>query len=131
MTPACAHAANEPLVSVVLPVFNGASFIEAALGSILNQTYRNLDVIVIDDGSTDATAALVRVAETDRRLRFVSRENRGLISTLNEGLGLARGDLIARMDADDIAYPERIQRQVDTFLARPELAITGTAIETL
>lgn len=125
------QATAEPLVSVVLPVFNGAAYIELALKSILNQTYRNLDVIVIDDGSTDATPALIRAAESDRRLRLVSRENRGLVSTLNEGLGLARGDLIARMDADDIAYPERIQRQVDMLLARPELAITGTAIETL
>lgn len=124
------RAMGEPLVSVVLPVFNGARYIEAAVRSVLAQSYANLDLLVIDDGSTDDTASILqRLGRDDGRVRVISRENRGLIPTLNEGLQAARGQLVARMDADDICYPERIAQQVAAFRARPDLAMCGTGFD--
>ena len=119
--------AHAPLVSVVLPVFNGGAYLEPALRSLMAQNYQRLEIIAIDDGSIDdSLATLERLASQDPRIRLVSRANRGLVETLNEGLALARGQLIARMDADDISYPTRILRQVDAFARQPQLALCGT-----
>jgi glycosyltransferase involved in cell wall biosynthesis len=127
-----ARSQTQPLISVVLPVFNGGRHLEPAVRSVLEQDHRSLDVIAIDDGSTDESLALLkRLAAEDPRLRLVSRENRGLIATLNEGLALARSDLIARMDADDISYPTRFSRQLEMFQARPDLALCGTEFHLL
>jgi glycosyltransferase involved in cell wall biosynthesis len=120
-------AKGQPLISVVLPVYNGGRHLEPAVRSVLEQDHRAIDVIVIDDGSTDdSLTVLQRLAAADPRMRIVSRENRGLIATLNEGLDLARSPLIARMDADDISYPARFSRQLALFQARPDLAMCGT-----
>src|SRR6185312_7026781 len=122
-----ARAAEGPLVSVVLPVFNGGRHLEPAVRSVLEQDHRAIEVIAIDDGSTDSSLeVLQRLAADDPRLRIVSRENRGLVATLNEGLALARGQFIARMDADDISYPARFTRQLAMFKARPDIAMCGT-----
>jgi glycosyltransferase involved in cell wall biosynthesis len=123
---------SKPLVSVLLPAYNAQAYIESAVNSIRNQTFRDFELIIIDDGSRDGT--LVRIealAAEDDRIRVVSRENRGLIKTLNEAISLAQGDLIARMDADDIAYPERLERQVAAFKSNPGLCLCGTGIDTL
>lgn len=121
-----------PLVSVVLPVYNGELYLAAAIESILRQDHERLDVIAIDDGSTDRSLDILqRYQKADDRVRIVSRENRGLIATLNEGMTLAKGDLVARMDADDISYSTRLSRQVSLFTQRPELAISGTGIDRL
>lgn len=123
---------SAPLVSVLLPVYNGEPYLAAALESILRQDYQRLDVIAIDDGSTDRSLDILqRYRQADGRLRIVSRENRGLIATLNEGMGMAKGELIARMDADDIAYPNRFSRQIALFQERPQLAISGTGVDRL
>ncbi len=112
------------LVSVLLPMYNAETFIESALQSILTQDYPAIEVIVIDDGSTDAGKSIVeRIA--DKRVKLVSRENQGLVASLNEGLGLATGELVARMDADDIAYPGRIAAQARVFEAHPGLCMLG------
>jgi glycosyltransferase involved in cell wall biosynthesis len=132
--PARAARANRggPLVSVILPVFNGGRHLEPAVRSVLGQDHRAIEVIAIDDGSTDGSlAVLQRLASADPRLHIVSRENRGLIATLNEGLGLAHGDFIARMDADDISYPARFSRQLAMFKARPDIALCGTEFHLL
>ncbi|EPE94254.1 glycosyltransferase family 2 protein [Rhizobium grahamii] len=121
-----------PLISVVLPVYNGERHVAAALESILRQDYRRFEVIALDDGSTDGSLEVLRrYRNGDDRIRIVSRENRGLIATLNEGVALAKGDLIARMDADDISYPSRFTRQVALFAQQPQLAISGTGIDQL
>ncbi len=121
-----------PMVSVLLPVYNGEPYLAAALESILHQDHDRLEVIAIDDGSTDRSLDILRrYQKADDRISIVSRENRGLIATLNEGLTIAQGDLIARMDADDIAYPSRLSRQVSSFMQQPELAISGTGIDRL
>ncbi|MCY1323640.1 Undecaprenyl-phosphate 4-deoxy-4-formamido-L-arabinose transferase [compost metagenome] len=121
-----------PLVSVLLPVYNAEPYLAAALESILKQDYRRLEIIAIDDGSRDRSLEIMRrYQQADDRITIVSRENRGLIATLNEGLTLAKGDLIARMDADDISYPSRLSRQVSLFQRQPELALCGSGIDTL
>ncbi|WP_168878924.1 glycosyltransferase family 2 protein [Rhizobium sp. P28RR-XV] len=121
-----------PLVSVLLPVYNGEPYLAAAIESVLRQDHKHLDVIAIDDGSTDRSLNILqRYQVTDDRIRVVSRENRGLIATLNEGMTLAKGEFIARMDADDIAYPTRFSRQIALFRERPELAISGTGVDRL
>jgi len=121
---------SEPVVTVLLPVFNGRPFLEQAVRSVLSQTYEALDVLVIDDGSTDSSPEILeRLRLEDSRLRFVTRENRGLIATLNEGLALARGSLVARMDADDVCYPDRIARQVEAFRSDPSLGLCATGFD--
>ncbi|RUX43092.1 glycosyltransferase, partial [Mesorhizobium sp. M4A.F.Ca.ET.050.02.1.1] len=121
-----------PLVSVLLPVYNAGPYIAAAIGSILRQDYDRLEVIAIDDGSSDNSLEILeRHRKADSRVRLFSRENRGLVATLNEGLQLARGELVARMDADDFAYPWRLSRQVALFAERPELGFCGAGIDML
>ena len=115
-----------PLVSIILPVFNAEKWLRSCVSSLLHQDYQHIEIVAIDDGSTDASAAiLAELAARDLRLRMISRPNRGLVATLNEALPLCRGDLIARMDSDDIAYPNRISEQVRAFLADPQLALSG------
>ena len=121
-----------PLVSVLLPVYNGGHYLKAALDSILCQDYERLEIIAIDDGSTDNSLEILqRYQNADSRISIVSRENRGLIATLNEGLTVAQGELVARMDADDIAYPSRLSRQVAVFTRHPQCAICGSAVDML
>lgn len=101
-----------PEISVLLPVYNAAHFIEKAIISILTQTMKNFEFIIINDGSTDSSGEILqKFAHKDIRIRLVQRPNKGLIATLNEGLALARSPLIARMDADDIAFPGRLEIQ--------------------
>ena len=110
-----------PLVSVLLPIYNAGPYLAAALESILRQDYRRLEVIAIDDGSSDNSLEILeRYRQADSRVSIISRENRGLVATLNEGLAVTRGELVARMDADDIAYPWRLSRQVALFEQRPD-----------
>ena len=117
-----------PLVSVVLPVHDGEQYLAAAIDSILRQTHAHFELIVIDDGSGDGSAAIA-ASYVDPRLRVVRNErNLGLVETLNRGIELARGEFIARMDADDIAAPERLALQVQHMVAEPELAVLGTNI---
>lgn len=121
-----------PSVSIILPVYNGEPFLGAALASLQSQTHTDFEIVAIDDGSTDGSLAILREAQrTDARIRIVSRENRGLVATLNEGLELAQGRFIARMDADDIAYPDRLAAQLAAFAARPGAAMCGTGYDTL
>ena len=121
-----------PLVSVVVPCHNAARYVEDAVHTILRQTLRDIEVIAIDDGSTDNTAAILRrVAKTDVRLTVVSRENRGLIETLNEGFRLARGTFLARMDADDIALPSRLEKQANFLQEHPDATLVGAQVRYL
>ena len=117
---------DRPEVTVLLPVRNGAAHLEAAAGSILRQTLTSLELLVVDDGSTDATPALLeRLAAADGRVRVRRQAALGLVAALNCGLREARAGLVARMDADDIAWPERLARQAAAF-ARKEVALVGT-----
>jgi hypothetical protein len=113
----------------VLPVHDGETHVAAAIDSILRQTYRNFELIVIDDGSTDGSAAIVATFGDPRVVLVRNEINLGLIATLNKGLTLARGELIARMDADDVADPRRLEMQVDRFASDPDIVALGTAIK--
>lgn len=105
---------QSPLVSVIIPVYNGHDHLAKAVDSILEQTFLNLELILVDDGSKDGSPQILQEYEQkDSRVRFVVRENLGLAATLNELVELAQGEWIARMDQDDIALPHRLARQLE------------------
>jgi glycosyltransferase involved in cell wall biosynthesis len=119
-----------PLVSVVMSVYNGEKYISEAIESILNQTFSDFEFIIINDGSTDGTSAILhRCEQVDSRLRVYHQEHCGLIASLNRGCRLAQGNYIARMDADDVSMPERLTRQVHYMKAHPGIGVLGTWIE--
>jgi glycosyltransferase involved in cell wall biosynthesis len=121
-----------PRVSVVLAVYNGERHLEASLRSILDQTFRDFELVVVDDGSTDGTAQILSaVARSDERAVIVPQENRGLTASLNRGIALARGAYIARQDADDLSRPERFERQVAYLDGHPSVAALGTAADVI
>lgn len=120
-----AAALTSTLVSIVMPVMNAAGTLPATLRSLLAQTHGDWELILIDDGSRDTTMATAR-AFADPRIRIVEGGgNQGLAARLNQGMALARGELIARMDADDIAYPERLAAQVKYLLDHPDCDLLG------
>lgn len=121
---------NKNMISVILPVYNGEKFLRESIESILNQTYENFEFIIINDGSTDGSLKIINeYASKDPRIKVISRENKGLVDSLNEGIDLAKGKYIARMDADDISLPERLELQLNHMEENPEITILGTYIE--
>lgn len=119
-----------PQVSVLIAVHNGLPYLEAALRSIMEQSLREIEIIVVDDASTDDTpVVLARLAAEDPRIRIETLpQNRRLPGALNRGLELVRAPLVARMDADDIAYPERLAIQKRFMDGHPDVVLCGTSI---
>ena len=115
----------KPKVSVLMSVYNGEKFIEKALQSIYNQTYQDFEVIIVDDGSTDRTPDILFNMKDSRTFIYRNPENKGLTKSLNIGLKLCRGEYIARMDADDISYPRRFEKQVRFLDENPDCAALG------
>jgi glycosyltransferase involved in cell wall biosynthesis len=119
-----------PRVSVVLPVHNGEEQLEVAVDSILQQTLHDLELIVVDDGSTDRTPTLLQqLAERDPRLRVCRQEHGGIVAALNQGARLARAPYLARMDADDISVPDRLDKQAAFLDANADVALVGGSVE--
>lgn len=117
------------MISVVMPVYNHEEYLREAVESILGQTFRNFEFIVINDGSTDNTPKILR-SYHDMRLRVVDfKKHRGLVAALNHGLKKARGRYLARMDADDISLPCRLERQFYFMEAHPAIVACGTFFE--
>lgn len=118
-----------PTVSVVMPVYNAGNYLQSALESILAQTFSDFELIVIDDGSTDNSPAILKAfAQKDSRVHILTQpQNGGVIRALNSGLQQAAGQYIARMDADDISLPGRFEEQVAFLAAHPEVGLLGTA----
>lgn len=118
---------NTNFVSIIVPCFNAARWLEGSIGSILHQTFCNFELIAVDDGSTDTTLEMLRAfARKHSRIRVVDmRHNSGIIAALNCGLSYAQGRFIARMDADDICMPHRISRQV-AFLEKTGIDLCGS-----
>ncbi len=115
-----------PLICCIVPVFNGERYLKEALDSIRAQTYRPLEIIVADDGSTDGTAAVV--AGYGAQVRSLAQPNAGSAAARNLGLDAARGDFVAFLDADDLWHPEKLARQMARFQARPALDLCVTHV---
>ena len=115
-----------PEVSVLMPVYNGARFLAEAIDSVLGQTFGDFELLAINDGSSDETAEIL-ARYRDSRVRIVDNgRNLGLIASLNRGFDLARGDFIARMDADDLCFPRRLEKQVNFLRENPWVGLCGT-----
>jgi len=120
---------SAPAISVVLPAYNAAEHLSEAIESIRAQSFTDFELIVVDDGSIDATPRLLRdFAGQDKRIRIVSRPNTGIVGALNDGITAARADLIARMDADDIAVGWRFEKQFAYMQKHPECVLLGAQV---
>jgi glycosyltransferase involved in cell wall biosynthesis len=121
---------DTPKVSVAMPVYNAERYVAEAIQSILAQTLGDFEFLIIDDGSTDGSLAIIReYASRDPRIKFLSRPNKGVVKTLNEVLALCRGDLVARMDADDISMVDRLAKQVKYLEDHPECVMVGSRVQ--
>lgn len=114
-----------PKISVIMSVYNGERHLKEAIDSILKQTYNDFEFIIINDGSTDGTAQIFAEFQ-DQRLRILHQKNMGLPKSLNKAINLAQGKYIARMDADDIALPQRLEKQVRFLEENPSIAVLGS-----
>ncbi|QOP41458.1 glycosyltransferase family 2 protein [Sulfurimonas marina] len=112
-------------ISVIMPVYNAEKYLDEAIQSILSQTYRDFEFIVINDGSTDKSLEIIeKYKNQDERIVLISRENKGLVESLNEGIKKAKGKYLARMDADDISLPQRFEKQIQ-LMETEKLDICG------
>lgn len=121
---------TQPLVSIIMPVYNSEKFLEEAILSILNQTYKNFEFIIIDDASTDSSWEIIKKYKTiDRRIKAIrNKPNLGVTKTLRKGINLTKGKFIARMDADDISSNTRLEEQVNFLLNNPDYVLVGSQI---
>ena len=120
---------NTPLVSVIIPVYNAEKYIIPAVESIQSQTYNNLEIIIIDDGSKDKSLEIARrFSKLDARIKLIINDhNLGLSKTLNKAVQCANGSYIARMDGDDLSAPSRIEKQLHFLIINPDISVLGTA----
>ena len=119
-----------PRISVIMPVRNGRPFLAEAISSILQQTCGDFEFIVVDDGSTDGSPQVVEVfAQNDARLKLVKQSRGGVTAALRHGVQWARAELIARMDADDVAVPERFAAQIELLDREPQVVAVGSYLE--
>jgi len=119
--------ASSNLISVLMPVFNAAAYLDKAIESILSQTHKNIELIIVDDGSTDPTAHICEYhLNRDPRISLFRHAHSGIASSLNLALSRSSGNYIARMDADDISEPQRLELQLSYLLANPGLSLIGS-----
>ncbi len=122
---------ENPLVSIVMAVYNGASYLQEAINSILSQSYQNFEFLIINDGSTDESEDII-ISYKDSRIEYIKNEtNLGLIKSLNKGIALAKGVYILRMDADDISNPNRLQEQVSFMNQNLKVGVCGSFIQNI
>jgi glycosyltransferase involved in cell wall biosynthesis len=115
-----------PLVSIVMPVYNGERYIKEAIESILDQTFEDFELIIVNDGSNDKTLQIIKqYAAKDERIKVISRQNKGVSASRNEAIGRAKGKYIAMQDADDISYKERLRKQVQNLEANSDVGLLG------
>lgn len=117
-----------PKVSVIMPAYNAEAYIGAAIDSILSQSFRDFEFLILNDCSTDGTEAIIQSYDDPRIVYIKNEKNMGVAATLNKGLSLAQGEYIARMDADDISFPQRFEKQAAYLDAHPEVAVLGTQV---
>lgn len=122
---------DHPKVTVLMPVYNGEKYLREAIDSVMNQTFTDFELLILNDGSTDDSLEIMK-AYDDPRIRLIQNDdNLGLVATRNKGLSNARGEHIALLDCDDIAYPERLAKQVDFLDRHPEFGMIGSWIEVI
>ncbi len=122
---------SPPIVTVLMPVYNGGPYLAESIQSVLQQTFTDFEFLIIDDGSTDESVAIVQKFN-DPRIQLIRNDmNQGLVTSLNKGMGLALGEYVARMDADDVCLPERLALQVAFMDAHREIGICGSWVEVL
>ncbi len=120
-----------PLVSVIIPIYNGEKYIEQTIESVLSQTYQTWELVIINDGSSDNTEKLIS-KYTDNRIRYFRNDtNKGISFSLNKGLEESRGEYIARLDADDIALPSRFEKQVGFLTKNKDYVLCGSYFQTM
>jgi glycosyltransferase involved in cell wall biosynthesis len=118
-----------PAITVLMPVYNAEKYLREAIDSILAQTFRDFEFLIIDDGSVDSSVDII-LSYTDKRIRFVQNSrNEGISATLNKGIELSTTELIARMDADDLCYPGRLETQYKFMQQQPECALLSSAVK--
>ena len=115
-------------MSVLMPVHNAEKFLGMAIESILNQTLRDFEFVIINDGSTDSSADIIRSYQDQRIHLFENPVNVGIVASLNRGLSMAKGDFIARMDADDISMPTRLEKQLDFLIHNESIGVVGSKV---
>eukprot|EP01083_Nonionella_stella_P075660 205747_1 len=125
------HPNVQSLISVVMPVYNGERYLQEAAESILNQTHKNLELLIINDGSSDSTARIIHaLARLDTRVRVLANErNLGVAASLNRGVLEAKGEFLARMDSDDESFPDRLTAQLEYLQLNPSVDIVGSSVE--
>src|SRR6185369_12980087 len=114
-----------PLISVVLPVYNGEEYLRESIDSILKQSYSNFEFLILNDGSSDRSEEIIQ-SYSDPRIKYHKHANCGLAATLNKGIELAKGEYIARQDQDDISLPTRLEKQITFLENHSEYAMVGT-----
>ncbi len=122
---------SNPVVSVLMPVYNSENFLKEAIESILKQTYKRFEFLILDDGSTDQSSKIIEeYCQLDKRIKFFKSDvNQGLVIQLNRGLEIANGMYIARMDSDDIADKYRLEHQLYYLQQNPNIAVVGSSVE--
>lgn len=117
---------NRPETTVIMPVYNADEFLEPAIQSILQQSYKHFELLIINDGSTDKSQEIIdKYAELDKRIRIIKQKNKGLVYTLNHAIKSVKTTYIARMDADDISTPERLEKQISYLKSHPNTGVVG------
>ncbi|MCP8319033.1 MAG: glycosyltransferase, partial [Candidatus Methylarchaceae archaeon HK01B] len=117
---------KSPKITILMSVYNGEKYLREAIDSILNQTFKDFEFLIINDGSTDRTVEILR-SYHDSRIKIITNEkNMGLTKSLNKGLKIARSEYVARMDADDISYPRRLEVQYEYMKKNPDVGIVGS-----
>ena len=119
-----------PLVSVITSVYNGEAYVEECIDSILNQTFQDFEYIILNNGSTDRTAEILN-HYTDSRIHIIHQENLGISRSLNKGINLSKSELIARLDADDYALPQRLEKQIAFMEQHPKVVLCGSRFKEL
>ena len=118
-----------PAITVLMSCFNAARWLEESINSVLKQSYTDFEFIIVDDGSTDNTLDIIyRFAATDSRIVVITKSNSGLSDSLNVGLKIAKGEWIARLDADDVCEPTRLEKQAELAFANSNLVFIGTGL---
>lgn len=122
---------HKPRVTILMPVYNAERFLKEAIDSVLQQTFSDFEFLILDDGSTDRSVAIIQ-SYSDPRIRLYQNEsNQGISATLNKGIELAATEVIARMDADDICYPDRLQKQWEYLQAHPDCALVSSRVRVI